>query len=64
MNYLSFDAVSCGLVDTTVILLVFTAAVATALHLTNACRLRLQPLPRAQMPVRAVYSMCVTYHLA
>ena len=64
MNYLSFDVVSCGLVDTTVISLVSTAAVAAALHRTNACRLRLQPLPRAQRPVRAVHSMCVTYHLA
>ena len=38
MNYLSFDVVSCGLVDTTVISLVSTAAVAAALHRTNACR--------------------------
>ena len=64
MNYLSFDVVSCGLVDTTVISLVSTAAVAAALHRTNACRLRVQPLPRARMPVRAVHSMCVAYHLA
>ena len=64
MNYLSFDVVSCGLVDATVISLVSTAAVAAALHRSNACRLRLQPLPRARMPVRAVHSMCVTYHLA
>ena len=64
MNFLSLDVVSCGLVETTVISLVSTAAVAAALHRTNACRLRLQPLPRARMPVRAVHSMCVTYHLA
>ena len=62
MSRLSFSVVSCGLVDTTVISLVSTAA--AALHRTNACRLRLQPLPRARMPVRAVHSMCVTYHLA
>ena len=64
MNYILFDVVSCGLVDSTVISLLSTAAVAAALHRTNACRLRLQPLPRARMPVRAVHSMCVTYHLA
>ena len=60
MNYLSFDVVSCGLVDTTVISLVSTAAVAAALHRTNACRSRVQPLPRARKPVCAVHSMCVT----
>ena len=59
VNYLSFDVISCGLVDATVISLVFTATVA-ALHRTNACRLRVQPLPRAQVPVRAVRFTCVT----
>ena len=60
MNRLSFSVVSCGSVDTTVISLVSTAAAAAALHRTNACRLRVQPLPRARVPVRAVRFTCVT----
>ena len=60
MSYLLFDVVSCGLVDATVISLVSTAAVAAALHRTNACRLRVQPLQRARVPIRAVRFTCVT----
>ena len=59
MNYLSFDVVSCGLVDATVISLVSTAAAPPCTR-TNACpRLRVQPLPRARVAVRAVQTLLV-----